>query len=185
MKNSLEITRKYQFLYMLGRHFTAVLICFVIEAVAFYGFFTKPLARYIVSGIFTVVYGGMLYSGALKLAGFDRKNYTPLKPEIKWGIMWGVMISAIMAVFMIVFKVNRAVNSIDGNTVLMVVINIIFYIAVSPFWGFIGGSGEIPGFAAAIMLTVPLAACTAGYLAGMKNFDVINKIDSMTFEKDD
>ncbi|MBR0366169.1 MAG: hypothetical protein IJH94_05145 [Clostridia bacterium] len=185
MKNSVDITRKYQFFYMLGRHFAAVGICFVIEAVAFLSFFTKPVAQYICSGVFTVVYCGILYSAASRLAGFDRKPYTPLKPELKWGVMWGVMISLIIGLFLVMYKINWAVNNNPDNGMVLFIINIIFYICAAPFWGFIGANGAIPIWTVVLMLVAPIVACTLGYHAGAKNFDIITKLDSMTFEKDD
>ncbi|MBQ3427136.1 MAG: hypothetical protein IJH37_08340 [Clostridia bacterium] len=185
MENSIDITRKYQFLYMLGRHFAAVGICFVIEAVAFLSFFTKPVAQYICSGIFTLVYGGILYSAASRLAGFDRKPYTPLRPELKWGIMWGVMISIVIALFIVMYKINWAVNNSTDNALALFIINVLFYICIAPFWGFVRANGMIPVWTIALMLIIPVVSCTLGYYAGMKKFDLIGKLDDMTFEKDE
>ena len=188
MRNSVEITRGYQFGYMILGHIIAVLIAIVFESIACWYFLDKPVAKYIVAAVFTVVYGLVIYSKASKLAGFDAKTYTPLEPHIKWGVLWGVAISATVLAWCIIFRLNWILFSTDGKMteIIPVIVNLIFYVWTSPYFGFMSDSGaEIPAFAGALMLAVPIAASTLGYLAGMRHFDIIEKLDSLTVEKND
>lgn len=186
MRNSVEITRKYQIGNMILQHLLAAFVSIVFELVACWYFLDKPVARYIVAALFTAVYAGMLYSRAHRLAAFDCKPYTPLEPELKWGFVWGLCISATVAFSIIVFRLNWTLFS-DGTTMSNAVssfINILFYIWTAPYFGFISDTGGIiPPFAIVLMVLVPIAASAIGYLAGMKNFDLIAKLDSLTVEK--
>ena len=188
MRNSVEITRGYQFMYMLRTHLLAVFVSMAFEAMAFWAFLSKPIARFVVAGIFTIVYAGMIYSAAAKLGKFDTKTYTPLKPEPKFGLLWGLAISATVAVFLCVYMINWKLFSTDGglNNIGSVIYNLFFCFWTAPYFGFYDVSGGgIPVFAIVLMLAVPVAASFIGYYAGMTRFDIIEKLDSMTFEKDD
>ncbi len=189
MRNSMDITRSYQFGKMILCHFTSVLICIVFEAVACWQFLAEPVWQYVIAAIFTFVYAILIYSMAHKLAGFDRKSYTPLKPSLKWGFLWGVVISATIAVAVILFKLNWLIFSVDMamNNVFSIIYNLLFYIWTAPYYGFIisESGGNIQLFVIVLMLAVPIVASTLGYLAGMNNFELIVKLDSMTVEKQD
>ncbi len=190
MKNSVEITRKYQFGYMLLHHIIAALIIIVFEAIAAWGFLGKDrvVARMIVASVFAVVYFGLMYGYARKLALFDRKSYTPLQPELKWGVMWGIMIAAVMALMLVLNKLNWSCFS-NGNGFtnnVSRVFYIIFLIWTAPYFGFVFyANGNIPIYISAIMVISPIVSCILGYLAGMKDFDLISKLDKLTIEKDD
>lgn len=187
MRNSMEITRAYQFGKMILCHFTSVLICIVFEAVACWRFLAEPVWQYVIAGIFTLVYAILIYNMAHKLAGFDRKSYTPLKPSLKWGFLWGVAISATVAVAIILFKLNWHIFAVDMtiNNVFSIIYNLIFYVWTAPYYGFIisQSGSNIQSFVIILMLVVPIVASTLGYLAGMNNFELIVKLDSMTVEK--
>ncbi len=186
MRNSVEITRKYQFGSMLLQHITAVLISIVFESIACWYFLDKPVARYIVAGIFTFVYAAFIYSRARRLAVFDAKPYTPLQPQLKWGVLWGIAVSAAILIWIIIFRLNWILFAVDGvmTNVFSIIINVLFYIWTAPYFGFMSDTGgQIPLFAGILMLVVPIVASTLGYYAGMKNFDIIAKLDSLTVEK--
>ncbi len=188
MKNSVDITRGYQIGNMLLRHLIAALVSIVFESVACWYFLDKLVARYVIAGIFTFVYAVFIYNQAYKLASFDKKTYTPLQPNVKWGFLWGVCISAAVALAILVFRMNWIFFSENGamTNVFSMIINILFYIWTAPYFGFISDTGGIiPAFAVALMLAVPIAASTLGYVAGIHNFDVIAKLDSMTIEQGD
>jgi drug/metabolite transporter (DMT)-like permease len=178
---------------MILRHLIAVLIIIVFEAVAFWYFLDKPIARQVLAGIFTIVYGLILYSYSRKLAALDNKPYTPLKPDIKWGVLWGLAISATVAVMLVLYKFNwhhfSAVSE-DGTpyitNIAAIIVNLLFYIWTGPYFGFIDNSGGgIAVYAQILMIIVPIAATTVGYVAGVKNFDLVEKLDSMTLEKNE
>lgn len=188
MKNSIEITRSYQIRYMLLHHLFAVLICGVFEAVAAWYFLDKQIARYVVAGLFSIVYGLLIYGSARKLSLLDNKPYTPLRPNIKWGTVWGLAVAASVAVFTLIYKINWSYFVDNGamTNIFSVILNILYYVWTAPYFGFMPDTGgEIPAFALVIMVAVPIIASTLGYWAGIHKFDLLEKLDSMTFEKDE
>ena len=188
MKNSVEITRSYQIRYMILRHLLAALICGVFEAVAAWYFLDKPIARYIVAGVFAVVYGLLIYGSARKLSLLANKPYTPLRPHITWGFIWGLSIAATVAVFTLIYKLNWTLFS-DGtgvSNIFSVLLNILYYIWTAPYFGFMPDmGGNIPLYTVILMIAMPIAASALGYWAGSKKFDLLEKLDSLTFEKEE
>lgn len=188
MRNSVDITRKYQVGYMLLHHFMAVVVCAVIQAVAAWYFLDKTVARYIVGTIFTIIYGFYIYGSARTLSLFDNKNYTPLRPNIKWGVIWGLVITATVAVSIVVYKANWAFFSSDGSitNVASVILNLLFYLWNAPYFGFFpDNGGSINNVLVVVMLLIPVVSSTLGYWAGNKRFDIAEKLNSMTYEKND
>lgn len=188
MKNSIEITRAYQIRYMILHHLIAVAICGVFEAVAAWYFLDKQIARYVVAGIFAVIYGLLIYSSARKLSLLDNKPYTPLRPHIKWGVIWGLAIAATVAVFTLIYKLNWIMFSQDGGmtNIFSVILNILYYVWTAPYFGFMPDfGGNIPAYTVVIMFAVPVIASTLGYWAGIRKFDLLEKLDSLTFEKEE
>lgn len=186
MRNSVKITRKYQFGSMLLHHIIAVFVAIVFESIACLYFLDKPVARYIVAAVFTVVYGFMIYSHARRLAEFDAKSYTPLQPELKWGVLWGVMIAATVLVWIVIFRLNWIWFSVDGamTNLASIIVNILFYFWTAPYFCLISDTGgHIPVFAGVLMVAVPVAASSLGYMAGMKHFDLAAKLYWLTVEK--
>lgn len=200
MRNSVDITRPYQFGYMLLRHIMGVLIVGVIELIAFLWIFDKPIIGQIIAAVFVLVYGGYLYAGSRRLAIWDKKSYTPLKPSVKWGVLWGVMITLTIAVIVALYYVNWICFSETITTVTeqgteqvgvgfksigSVIVNVLVYIWLSPYFGFVNMPYGFPVYAIALMLITPVVSTTLGYISALKNFDIVEKLDSMTFEKDD
>ena len=80
MKDSMKITVKYQFVYMLLMQVAASGVAFVFGLVAFWYFLSMNIAKEIISVIFIGVNFAMLYIPAKNFAIRDNKSYTPLKP---------------------------------------------------------------------------------------------------------
>lgn len=188
MKNSIEITRKYQFGYMILTHLKALGICAVFEAVVCWGFLAQSPGKYIVGSIFGLVYAGVLFAGARKLANFDRKPYTPLKPEIKWGAYWGIMISASYLLFVFVNILVWHICNVQEQTAshLAIVLNSVYIAWNIPYVGLLPlVQAAAPVWYDAIVIAVPLIVCPVGYYTGMKNIDILSKLDALTVEKED
>ena len=189
MRNSVDITRGYQFGRMLLNHVMAVIVAFVIQTVACWYYLDKHVIKYIVSIIFVALYAFMIYSGAHRLATFDAKPYTPLKANIKWGVLWGAFIAVTIIAAAAIYWGNRALfTTADGQSLNnwgSVLVNLIMTIWISPYMGFLFSNTSAIWIIAAAASVVSIAASTFGYAAGMKNFDVIAKLDSMTLEKNE
>lgn len=189
MKNSMDITRGYQFRRMVFNHIIAVIVVFVVQTVACWYYLDKEIMKYVVSVIFIVIYAYMVYSGAHKLASMEVKSYTPLKPELKWGVLWGILIAGTMLAAAAVYILNRQLfSTADGQSLNnwgSVLVNIAATIWMAPYMGFLFNSSINVWIIATAGGIVSIAASTLGYYAGMKRFDLLAKLDSMTVEKDD
>lgn len=179
MKNSVEITRKYQFGYMILAHIKALAVCGVFEAVAFYKFILEGgLTGKIFAGVFALIYGLVMYSYSHKLSNFDNKPYTPLEPNIKFGFLWGAAAALLNIIFVLAYMLSF------GHSTVGVWVTILSIFMLAPYAGALETGTIIPLFIAA-MIVIPMAATTLGYLAGNKKFDILEKIDSLTIEKDE
>lgn len=188
MRNSVEITRKYQFGYMLLQHLKAAGVCIVFQAVACWKFLGLTPGKYIIGAIFGLVYAGMIYSGAKKLSDFDGKPYTPLKQQLKWGILWGVMLAAAMLLFAVIYIAmwNLWGNGDTFTNVFASTLNLMFFAWTAPFYGFTQDCrGFVPIYLVAVFAFLPIIMSTLGYYAGIKKFDILEKLDALTFEKDE
>lgn len=199
MRNSINITRPYQFGFMIVRHLLAVLICAIFEAMTSWYYLDKPLAAIIIGSVFSLVYGLYIYSSARRLSVWDAKSYTPLKSEVKWGIFWGIAIAATVAAALIIYYFNwthfsseATINTGEGavteqgfTNIFCVVVNFIMYIWLAPYFGFAKTPYGFPAYAMFLMLAIPVIASALGYISGKKNFDLIQKLDAMTFEQED
>ena len=76
MKDSMKITVKYQFVYMLLMQVAASGVAFVFGLVAFWYFLSMNIAKEIISVIFIGVNFAMLYIPAKNFAIRDNKSYT-------------------------------------------------------------------------------------------------------------
>lgn len=187
MKDSMQITVKYQCVNMLLMHLAAAGVTFVFGMVAFWYFLSQPVWKEILSVIFMAVYFVMLYIRAKKFAVSDNKPYTPLKPNTAKGFLFGVLISLATLVLLLIFKLMWAAFSIDDGIVGIIptAVNVIFYFWSFPYNGIMGLSGGLmTWYSAVIMLLLPIAACTLGYIAGNKNIEVVEKLEEYMYEKE-
>lgn len=189
MRNSVDITRGYQIIYMLGRTLFASFLCILIEILVLINFLDVEVLRTIVGIGMIIVYGIILYIGASTLGKFDAKPYTPLKPQMIRPVIWGGVIALVSVVLLVIYKINwGALLQGDGlPSVLSLAINGIFYFWNSPYLAFFIGNndGYISPAITGVMLVYPFVVCFLGYLAGSKGFSVIDKFTGFMFEKPD
>lgn len=187
MRNSVNITRKYQVGYMIGRHTFAAFVCIIMQCVALASFFNNDITRNIMGGAFAIVYLVMMYSGAWKLGEFDTKSYTPLNRECKWSFLWAAILVAINLVLCGVYKYMWAnVITAEGMPpVGTIILNLIFYFWNAPYIAFIKTGGEIAWYIFAMMIALPSIGCIFGYFMGSKKLAIMDKVAELKFEKDE
>lgn len=189
MRRSVDITRNYQFWRMMLNHMIAVIVAFVIQIAACWYYFDKTIIKYIISIIFIISYSYMIYSGAHKLASMDAKSYTSLKPEMKWGVLWGIAIAVTIFIAITVYFLNyKFFSSGDGESLNnwgSVAVNIMIIIWMSPYMGFLFNNGINVWIIAGAASVIAVVSSTLGYAAGINNFDIWEKLDSLTIEKED
>ena len=171
MKDSMKITVKYQFVYMLLMQVAASGVAFVFGLVAFWYFLSMNIAKEIISVIFIGVNFAMLYIPAKNFAIRDNKSYTPLKPSKLKGAMFGVLISIVTAILMALFAFvwSKFSDEIGIHGVVPTIINVIFYYWSFPYNGIMGlANGTYTIYSGILMLIVPILATYCGYIAGSK-----------------
>ena len=178
MKDSMKITVKYQFVYMLLMQVAASGVAFVFGLVAFWYFLSMNIAKEIISVIFIGV----------NFAIRDNKSYTPLKPSKLKGAMFGVLISVVTTILMALFAFVWAKFSdeIGIHGVVPTIINVIFYYWSFPYNGIMGlANGTYTIYSGILMLVVPILATYCGYIAGSKKFEFVEKIEEFMYEKEE
>ena len=104
MRDSMKMTVRYQFIYMLIMQAAASGVCFVFGLVAFWYFMNISIAKEILSVVFMLVNFAMLYIQSKKFAVLDNKPYTPLKPSKLKGALFGCLIALANLIFMVIFR---------------------------------------------------------------------------------
>ncbi|MCC8169908.1 MAG: hypothetical protein LIO59_06050 [Oscillospiraceae bacterium] len=187
MRDSMKITIRYQYISMLLMQLAASGAIFVFGMVAFWYFLSQPVWKEILSVVFIAVNFGRLYVRAKRFAVLDNKPYTPLKPSKIKGVLFGVVISAVTLILFLLFEYVWTAFRVDDGIVgvFPTVVNVVFYFWSFPYNGIMGLShGMMTWYSAALMLAVPIAACTLGYIAGCKNIEVIEKLEEYMYEKE-
>ncbi len=186
MRESTLWTTKYQFLNMLLTNLKAIAICFVFFAGAFYGFSDKHIIKEILSVVFITIYFGIVYSRAHKFASLDKKEYTHTKPSLLKGALFGVAIAMTYAVILAAYRIMWNVAGTDGtiSSIPAWIYSLVFWFYTIPYCGVMGlAHGQMMWYSEALMLIVPIAASTLGYLAGLNNFNLMDKFSLAIYEK--
>lgn len=188
MREATKVTVKYQFLKIILTQAAASGIAVVFGTVAFWYFTDINILKQILSGIFMFVNFVLLFIQARKFAAMDIKPYTNLKPSVIKGVMLGVSVAAINVIFAFIFRLlwvkYGSETGIAG--VFPTIYNAFFYLWSFPYNGIMElNHGNFTFFTWIFMTAVPIAATTAGYITGVKKIDVMEKINSLIYEKED
>lgn len=187
MKNSVEITVRYQFLRILLMQAAASGIALLFGIVAFWYFLNMSIVKEFLSVIFMTVNFAMLYSSAKTFAKLDNKPYTPLKPNKMKGVMFGCMVALVTLIITAAFKIMwlKFGNDTGVEGTVPAIINMLFYYWSFPFNGILGlNAGRFMIYTVPVMIVVPIAATSLGYMAGCKNFNISEKINEFMYEKE-
>lgn len=189
MRDSMKMTVRYQFGYILLTQLISAGIVFLFGAFIFYYFMTINVAKQILSLCLIGVEFMMVYVAAKKLAARDIKPVTPLKYSKLKGVMFGVQIAVLNIALVLILKLIWHNFSDDNGLVgaAPIAYNALFY-----FWSFACNGlmtnqiyGELGYIAIAAMVVFPIAATTLGYIAGGRNFNLSEHFDKFIYEKDE
>ncbi|WP_094548365.1 hypothetical protein [Petroclostridium xylanilyticum] len=130
----------------------------------------------IFSCIISVLYFLLIYSDVWQVAHKDSKPYSTTKPYVLKGALFGLLASIITIILAVLFFIARS-GSLNFD-----IINPIYRVWMSMFLGFFETYGQtFPWVFALVVLVLPLASFL-GYLAGMYNFSIQEKI-AMLFNR--
>lgn len=188
MRDSMKMTVKYQFVYVLLMQLAASGAIFVFGMVAFWYFLTINIAKEILSVIFMGVNFAMLYIPAKKFALLDNKPYTPLRPSKVKGMLFGALVSAVSLILMALFCLLWAKFSDEAGIhgIFPTVVNAFFYFWSFPYNGIMGlAMGRFTPYSAVIMILLPIAATSIGYINGCKKIELVEKFEEFMYEKEE
>ena len=194
MRDSMKTTVGYQFMYIIMTYFAAAAVAALFGMFIFYQFTAMNIAKQILSVGLIAVEFAMLYISAKKFASRDIKDYTPLKESRIKGALFGVSVAVIDLVLAAVHAAVWAACSVpleEGGRALSgagaIAYNFIFNIITFAYNGFMPDPqhGYIGVVTVALMVIVPIAATTLGYIAGCKRFELAENLDKLIYEKKD
>lgn len=187
-KDTINLTVGYQYRHMVISHIISVFVSLVLQLIVFSWMLEKPILKEIDGILFTIIYFFTVYGAAGGVAKHDNKSYTKLQPDMRKGFFMGLMLSVITIILFIAYKFVWFKFGVDGslqNWAAMLV-NGVFVIWTFPYFGLMNISqGSISIYSIIIMIAVPIAASTLGYIAVCKKFDLWDKIISFVYVKKD
>lgn len=178
-------TTGYQFRNIWLVNLKAIAIEFVFIAV-FFAFMTRPVLKEIFSVVFIAVYFSFIYFRSNKFAMLDKRGYTPTHASALKGVLLGVMISLTFGAALLIYKLIWQIDGADGviSSVPALSYSVAFWFYTVPYSGIMGlAHGQMMWYSKAAMLLIPIAASTAGYVAGLKNFSFADVLVSSVYEK--
>ncbi len=170
---------------MLVNHFCVSVVIVFFLAVVLGGTNSISALQTLASCIAVLVYALNIYSGAYSYAADDLKTYSPLKPYASKGFVLSLGIVIAIALSWIFYIVSWQIAPIADKLIPSTVIaNLIYIILTGPFMQFVnvqGGSANLWGQIAAIIIPVALSA--KGYYDGYKKKDLFKFINKFVYEK--
>ena len=194
MRDSMKITVGYQFMYILLTYLASAVVAAMFGMFIFYQFTVMNIVKQILSAGLIGIEVVMLYTTAKKFANRDTKDYTPLKESKIKGALFGVSVAVLNVIIIVIHQIVWAACSApveEGGRALRaigaIVYNVIFNILTFAYNGFVDTPqyGYLGYIAPALMIIVPIAATTLGYIAGCKRFELAENLDKFIYEKDD
>ncbi|MBQ7794585.1 MAG: hypothetical protein IJ366_08740 [Clostridia bacterium] len=146
----------------------------------------KPIGYTIFSAVFTLIYFSAIYSKAWECAERDKKPFTPTSVYLFKGAVLSVGILVFNVVLWAAYLFAWRSLTIDGAMVTAtgIIYNVLYVINTFMYSGFVKiTQGVVPWQAHLIIMLVPLVASTIGYIAGVKNFTLSDKLMPFIYEK--
>ena len=158
---------------------------FLLGTLVFGAMTVNNAGRIIFSIIAMLFYFIAIYNTSLEIAQNDKKSYTKEKPHILKGLVLPVGYIAVSILvyllYFITWKYMTLDNMIAGNS--GIINNMIFVIWNYVYSGFISfADGAMEPLSYLVTIIFPVIASVLGYFAGMKNFDITEKLTKAVYE---
>lgn len=143
-------------------------------------FFLKTLF----SLIFVLIYAILIYNKGIDTARQDKLYNKEAKGFLLKGLFLPIGIYVIWLFLFILYKVSWDYNIISYNSGF--INNLLFLIWNYPFFGFLNAvNGNLDAFGIILFFVVSMASSCGGYIAGIKGFDISEKVSKMVYEEND
>lgn len=175
-----------QMLSVLVSHMVFVLIVSVFMFMLVASVMDKPVLYMAVSVLMSVMYFFGLYAKGKEIAGRDKLSYTTTSTYLFKGsvlslsvLVWNFVLWLLYVYAWKFLTLNGQLFSFSG-----IFYNIIYVFNTFMFSGFAEISGgKVEWYAHLLIYLVPLAAVTIGYIAGVYDFSVMEKVAPFVYEK--
>lgn len=159
---------------------------FLLATLVFGALTSNATGRIVFSVIAMFFYFIAIYNTSLEIAQNDKKSYTTENPHILKGLFLpvGYILTSILiyVLYFVTWKYMTVDNIIVGTS--GIINNMIFVIWNYVYSGFISFSnGAMSPISYLITIIFPVIASFLGYLAGMKNFDITEKLNKAVYEE--
>lgn len=146
----------------------------------------KPVLSKIFSVVCMLIYFSAVYSAAWNAADRDRKPYTTTEQYFFKGAVLSVGILAVNLILWLLCKFSWTYLTIDGAlaSYTAILYNVLFVFDTFIYTGFIKlTNGSMVWYGHILIYLLPLAAAFCGYIAGMRDFTLSDKLMPFIYEK--
>lgn len=182
---NLKYSIKGQIISVILEHLRAVCILFVLWVLGI-RITASEIGGMIYSAIAVFLYFAVMYSAGYQAEKNDKKSYSPLTPKKYKGALISLGVLVLSIVFVCAYLLVWQTAS-DGNNLTSlwaVAVNILYLFWFCPFVNFLSAQkGVIPPIWYFIIFILPTASCFLGYFAGYKNFNILEKLRTLMYEK--
>lgn len=182
---NLKYSIKGQIISVILEHLKIVFVFFAVWILGIYVTASK-IGGAIYSYIATFFYFTAIYSAGYQAEINDKKSYSPLTPKPYKGALLslGVLAVNIALAFSYLLVWKTAGNGESLTNLWAVAVNVLCLFWFSPFMSFLGEQkGAIAPFGYIIIFILPTLSCFLGYFAAYKNFDILQKLRFLVYEK--
>lgn len=170
-------------------HIFASILIFALAMFAAGAIYGKGSVSLIIFSIISLfIYFIMIYGEAYNIAKSDKKSYTPQQPYILKGFLLPVGLGVLTVVlYLLHYYVWKYMSVNDSLTsITAAILNMPYIIWTYAFNGIIGlEKGIMSWYGYIIVIFVPMLFSGIGYIAGITNFDLTEKLSKYIYEKKD
>ena len=176
-----------QMLQIIKGHIIATIFIFLLAMIgagAIYG--KHAIILKIFSIIALLIYFTILYSEAYSIASRDKKSYTSEEPYLLKGFLLPIGLTILTILLYILHYAVWKYMSVDGGLISIktLLLNMPYIIWTYAFNAIIGlEKGIMAWYGYIIVVFVPVIFSGVGYIAGLKNFDLVAKLSKYIYEK--
>lgn len=178
----------------MARQFLSVFLSHIVSVVLMAAFafmfvamiMDKPAAYTATSVVMSLIYFAALYSKGHELAGRDKLSYTTTSTYLFKGAVLSLPVLVWNFVLWLLYIFAWNCLTLDGmlSSATGIIYNIVYVLNTFMFSGLAEISGgKIAWHAHLYIYLIPFFAVTLGYIAGVYNFTIIEKLSPYIYEK--
>ncbi len=175
-----------QIMGVLLSHVYVVLIGTVFVLGMMWWILDKPVWEAVFSVLFTLLYFSVIYHRSWEYAAHDKKPYVEMTPYKAKGAVLSIGILILNLILWVAYEFAWNFMTIDGSlaTYTGIIYNVMYIFNTFMYTGFIElANGTMNWYGHIIIYAVPITASTLGYIAGLADFTLSDKLMPFIYEK--